>query len=65
MLDPERVVKVDDFVVMRRVPETPEMKAGTASRDRDNATFLERNPPPPERGTLAGTFVYEIGRAHV
>ena len=58
MAEQELTVQIDDFLVMRRPPLTPEGKAHTDERDRLNAEFLGRIAEPPASGTLSGTFIY-------
>ena len=57
MAEQELTVQVDDFLLMRRPPLTPEGKARTDERDRLNAGFLSRIVKPPAGGYLAGAFI--------
>jgi hypothetical protein len=54
----ELTIAVDDFVIMRRPPLTPEVKAGIDERDRLNAEFLSHVAAPPLGGVLSGSFIY-------
>ena len=57
MSEQELTVQVDDFLVMRRPPLTPEGKASTDKRDRINTDFLSRIAKPPAGGALSGAFI--------
>ena len=58
MVNQKLTVPLDDFLVMRRPPLTPETQASTDERDRLNAEFLARIDQPPTGGRLSGTFIY-------
>lgn len=58
MDEQELTISVDDFLIMRRPPLTPDVQAAIEERDRLNAGFLAGVAAPPPLGTLSGSFIY-------